>query len=176
MNLLPQSPRNLNVNIREAQFPQDVALVRRLFEDYQADIDVDLCFQSFAEELASLPGKYLKIWLAERQSEESGHSEAIGCIALRPLGQNIGEMKRLFVYPQGRSLGAGRALAQTLIDSAKERGMTAIRLDTIQTKMPSAVALYRSLGFREIAPYTANPMEGLLFMELALPVSADAEQ
>lgn len=170
MNLLPQSPRNLNVNIRVAEFPQDVALVRRLFEDYQADIDVDLCFQSFEEELASLPGRYLNIWLAERGGQ------AIGCIALRPLGQNVGEMKRLFVYPEGRGSGAGRALAQALIQSAQEQGLSAIRLDTIQTKMPSAVALYRSLGFREIAPYTVNPMDGVLFMELALPIAAHAEK
>jgi putative acetyltransferase len=170
MNLLPQNPRNSHVSIRIAAFPQDKELVQRLFQDYQTDIDVDLCFQSFAEELATLPGKYTTIWLAEREGR------TLGCIALRPLPEGRGEMKRLFVYPEGRGSGAGRALAQTLIESAQQQGLTAIRLDTIQTKMPSAVALYRTLGFREIAPYTANPMDGVLFMELILPVTADAEQ
>jgi putative acetyltransferase len=169
MNLLPQNPRTLNVSIRIAAFPDDKELVQRLFQDYQTDIDVDLCFQSFSEELASLPGKYTQIWLAERDGQ------ALGCIALRPLPDGLGEMKRLFVYPEGRGSGAGRALAQTLIQSARQLGMPAIRLDTIQTKMPSAVALYRSLGFREIAPYTVNPMDGVLYMELALPIAADAE-
>lgn len=170
MNLLPQNPRDLNVSIRIADFPEDKAIVQRLFQDYQADIAVDLCFQSFAEELATLPGKYIHIWLAEREGK------SIGCIALRHLPDGDGEMKRLFVYPEGRGFGAGRALVQTLIHYARQQAMQAIRLDTIPKKMPSAVALYRSLGFVEIAPYTANPLDEVLFMELALPVAPNAKQ
>jgi putative acetyltransferase len=73
-------------------------------------------------------------------------------------------MKRLYVKPQFRGKGIGRALAGQVIEEARRRGYTAMRLDTIQA-MTAANGLYHSLGFREIAPYYDNPIEGAVFME-----------
>lgn len=114
-------------------------MVERLFRDYQADINVDLCFQSFEEELASLPGKYELILIAGDN----------GCVALRPFNEGGLEMKRLFVYPAARGTGLGRALVEAAIDHARAAGYQRLHLDTIETKMPSAVRLYRALGFVE---------------------------
>ena len=75
-------------------------------------------------------------------------------------------MKRLFLRPQFRGKGLGRALAERIIAEARQIGYQRIRLDTVEPVMKDAVAMYRNLGFKEIAPYCPNPMEGALYMEL----------
>ena|SRR5436190_2787474 len=147
----------LQFNIRQAAFPADTELVRRMFRDYQADIDVDLCFQSFEEELAGLPGKYQAVLIAEG-----------GCVALRPFGPGTVEMKRLFVYPAWRGKGLGKALVEVAIDESIALGYRSMRLDTIQSKMPSAVALYHALGFEELPARGGTSGPELLDMELDL--------
>ncbi len=151
------NPRISQFNIRPAQFPEDKAHVERLFRDYQADIDVDLCFQSFEQELADLPGKYECILLATG-----------GCVALRPYAPGIVELKRLFVYPQFRGQGQGRALVEAALDAAIQRGYQRVHLDTIEKKMPSAVSLYRALGFVEVSTPGGKDGPDLLDMELDL--------
>jgi ribosomal protein S18 acetylase RimI-like enzyme len=125
-----------------------------------------LCFQNFDQEYASLPGKYAaprgRLLLAEADGR------AAGCIALRSLEEGVCEMKRLYVRPEFRGLGIGRQLAEMVISEAKEIGYFAMRLDTMEDKMQSAVALYRALGFYEIGPYTTNPVAGAKFMQLDL--------
>jgi ribosomal protein S18 acetylase RimI-like enzyme len=139
--------------------------VRSLFEEYAASLDTDLCFQGFAEELAGLPGDYAppggRLLLALQDGQTAG------CIALRPLNTGVCEMKRLYVRPAFRAHGIGRALVDRLIREARSAGYQHLRLDTLPS-MTGAQALYRRLGFREIAPYYDSPVEGTVFLELQL--------
>lgn len=147
--------------IRPAQL-EDIDLVRVLFREYQAFIAVDLCFQSFEEELAALPGRY-----APPQGAILIAGDGAGVVALRALDPFTAEMKRLFVRPAVQGTGLGRALAEAVIDVARSRGYSRLRLDTLP-QMGTAIAMYRRLGFVDIAPYTANPIAGALYLELAL--------
>ena len=151
------------LTVRQAAGAQDMQTVRELFLEYQAALGVDLCFQGFAEELASLPGKYISLLLA------LSDGKPLGCVALRPFADADGEMKRLYVRPAGRGRGIGRMLAARVIDEARRAGYRRVVLDTLPS-MKEAQALYRSLGFREVAPYYANPIPGTSY--LALPLSA----
>jgi GNAT superfamily N-acetyltransferase len=156
------------VVIRDAVVPDEIPVVRALFEEYAASLDVDLCFQNFAAELAGLPGDYAPprgcLLVAD------GEPRVAGCVALRPLGGRggaLGEIKRLYVRPEGRGAGVGRALAETVIARARALGFLELKLDTLAT-MREARALYAALGFRECAPYYRNPLPGVAYMQLAL--------
>lgn len=143
----------------------DLTRVRELFLEYAAWLNVDLCFQGFDEELASLPGAYARPdgrLLLAMQDEQ-----AAGCIALRRFDADTGEVKRLWVRPAFRATGLGRGLAERVISEARAAGYKRLVLDTLGT-MASAIALYRSLGFREIAPYYDNPLAGAVYMGLEL--------
>lgn len=141
----------------------DTDLVRELFREYAASLGVSVAYQGFAEELSALPGKYAPpaggIWLARAAS-----SSACGCVALRPLSAGIAELKRLYVRPEARGLGAGRALLQTALAAAHTAGYKAVRLDSLPS-MASALRLYASLGFQPIPPYCDNPFPGAVFLE-----------
>jgi GNAT superfamily N-acetyltransferase len=156
------------VLIRDARVPDEIGVVRSMFEEYAASLDVDLCFQGFDGELAQLPGYYAAprgcLLFAE------GRGRIAGCVALRPLesqGRDVAEVKRLYVRPVARGFGAGRALAQAVIARARTIGYREIRLDTLET-MDAARALYASLGFRECAPYYVNPLPNVAYMSLRL--------
>jgi ribosomal protein S18 acetylase RimI-like enzyme len=145
---------------------RDIGEIADLFRAYEAHIGVDLSYQDFAGELATLPGKY-----APPQGQlliaRNADGAAIGCVALRPVdAPGCCEMKRLFVSAQGRGLGLGRALAEAIIAQAANLGYAELRLDTLPT-MHEAIALYRKLGFVPIEPYYAA-REGTLFMALSL--------
>jgi putative acetyltransferase len=143
----------------------EVLMVRCLFEEYAASLGIDLCFQGFEQELAGLPGSYAppqgRLLLARQDGQMAG------CIALRPLEPGACEMKRLYVRPAFRTHGIGRVLVDRLIQEARHAGYRQMRLDTLPS-MATALALYRRLGFREIAPYYKNPVEGAVFLELPL--------
>jgi ribosomal protein S18 acetylase RimI-like enzyme len=157
-----------DIAIRDAE-ASDLDSVRRLFEAYAASLDVDLCFQGFAEELAGLPGAYSPPRGALLLAEQDG--EAIGCVALRELVDEgdgtIGEVKRLYVVPRARGAQAGRALMHVLLERSRALRYDALKLDTLAT-MTSARALYASLGFRECAPYYRNPLPGVTYLSLRL--------
>jgi ribosomal protein S18 acetylase RimI-like enzyme len=138
---------------------------RTLFLEYAQTLGVDLSYQDFDSEVAGLPGDYARPGgrlLAARLGDE-----LVGCVALRPLGEGVCEMKRLFVRPGHRGLGAGRALAEAIIAAARETGYTTMRLDTLP-QMQAAQAMYETLGFREVEPYYPSPVAGTRFLELDL--------
>ena len=149
----------------QAATPGDVQKARELFLEYAAWLKVDLCFQGFDEELAALPGKYAppqgRLLLAGVEGE------AVGCIALRPLEPGVGEVKRLYVRSAFRGRGIAKKLAEELLAAAPAIGYARLRLDTLAF-MHEAAALYRSLGFVDIAPYYDNPLQGVVYMELRL--------
>jgi ribosomal protein S18 acetylase RimI-like enzyme len=153
------------IRLADADAAADVDVARSLFREYQQAIGVDLCFQSFDAELRDLPGAYARprgrLLLAWE-----GDAPA-GCGALRPLAPDVAELKRMWVRPAFRGRGLGRRIAEALLDAARAEGYRVARLDTLPS-MREAIALYRSLGFREIQPYYANPLPGPLYMELAL--------
>lgn len=153
--------------IAPARGPHDMAVVARLLETYAASLPVDLGYQDFEGELAGLPGGYApprgEILLASNSK-----GVQLGCVALRPLEEDgCCEMKRLYVVPEARALGLGRALAERVIREAARIGYREIRLDTLPS-MTSAINLYRRMGFEPIAPYYCGAPEGSLFLALRL--------
>jgi ribosomal protein S18 acetylase RimI-like enzyme len=145
--------------------PEDLAVMRELFEEYGRSLGIDLSFQDFDEELASLPGKYAPPHGAVIIARCNG--SPCGCVALRRIDERTCEMKRLYVRPGSRGLRIGAELVARIIEIAASRGYEAMRLDTLPS-MASAVSLYRSFGFQEIDPYIFNPIPGALFMEKRL--------
>lgn len=146
--------------------PEHIETVRRLFQAYADSLPFSLDFQDFASELAELPGAYAPPRGCLLLAEQSAH--AIGTAALKPLAAGIGEVKRLYLAPQARGLGLGKALLERLVDEARCRGYDRLRLDSHRTSMGAAIALYRRLGFGEIPPYGPNLDRQLAFFELPL--------
>jgi GNAT superfamily N-acetyltransferase len=165
--------------IREAH-ANEMPVVRELFREYARSLNLDLSYQDFEEELATLPGKYAPP--AGRLLLALDGERAAGCIALRPLDETTCEIKRLFVRPAHRGLGLGEALIARLLDEARKIGASKekslesghvpgyqrVVLDTVYPLMSAAVAMYKRIGFREIPPYCPNPMRGALYMEFRL--------
>ena len=168
--------------LRRAETPADIALARELFVEYARWLRVDLCFQGFDHELATLPGAYApprgRLLLA------GANPAAFGCIALRPLEtqigccgdapssqrdieNGIGEVKRLYVQPAHRGEGWGGRLAEALINDARAIGYRELKLDTLDW-MEEARQLYARLGFRNCPAYYDNPLPGVVYMALAL--------
>lgn len=146
-----------------------LAPARELLREYARSLDVDLSFQNFEAELASLPGDYaapagqLLLALVD--------GALAGCGGLRALADvdyaNACEMKRLYVRPAFRRFGLGRVLAQALLDEARRAGYSVMLLDTLDD-MESARGLYALLGFEEIPPYYFNPIMGAHYLKAEL--------
>ena len=153
-------------NLRQVTSEEDIGETRQLFDEYVTWLGVNLCFQNYDKEVAELPGDYVppdgRLFLASRDDEVEG------CIALRKLEDGVCEMKRLFVRPQFRGAGLGRVLAERIIDEARTIGYQRMRLDTLPGKMDQAIAMYRTLGFRDIERYYNNPYDTAAFMEKML--------
>ena len=153
------------MEIVETVTPLQWKQLHALFEEYGISVNFALCFQDFEAELWSLPTRYgspagVGLLACERKT-------LWGCVALRPLSHDICEMKRLYVRPACRNTGVGRQLVIRLIEEAKKRGYRAMRLETVPSSMAAAIHLYTALGFRDIAPYHANPVAGAWFMEIS---------
>ena len=148
-----------------ATTPEQLDLVRQLFRDYQRAIGVDLCFQGFERELATLPGAYAPpagLLLLAYQGEQLA-----GCGALRPLEAGVAELKRMWTRPEFRGQGVARAVALALLEVARAGGRPTVRLDTLES-MTAARSLYASLGFTPRSAYYANPLPRVVFMEARL--------
>ena len=157
--------RSDGCSIVEAEGAEALAVVRRLFLEYAASLEVDLAFQGFAGELAGLPGAYARPAGGLLLGFEG--EEPVGCVAFRPLEPGVSEMKRLFVRPAARGTGWGRCLAQRVVSEARAAGYERMRLDSLPS-MGAALGLYVGMGFREIPAYRENPVPGSRFLEFDL--------
>lgn len=179
------------VEVCVAEFPRDKEVVIELFTAYANSLPIDLTFQNFEHELSSLPGKYSPenggiIYLAYTVSgslscskpvtpssnstpkTSSNTSKVIGCSALRPFSPpSICELKRLYITPDSRGLGVGRLLLETVIEKAKELGYKEMMLDTLPS-MFAARKMYEKYGFVRVEKYYETPIDGTVFMKLAL--------
>jgi putative acetyltransferase len=159
------------LDIQRVQTLRGWRCVRALIEAYVLELGLDLGFQGLAKELDDVSRAYPApggAWLA------LDAEEAVGCVALRPLGDSEAELKRLYALPHVRGSGVGRRLVVTALAGARRAGFRRVRLDTVQG-MEAAQALYTSLGFAPIPPYRENPLPGAQFLELVFPeAGADA--
>ena len=157
------------MKIIAAQTDEQIAEARGLFQQYADELGVDLCFQGFKEELAHLQEKYgppdgaLLLAIEDKKTA--------GCVALRKFADRICEMKRLFVRPQFRGRGIGRAMARAIIEKAIALGYSKMYLDTLET-LKEAMGLYCSLGFRKRDPYYDNPLPNVVYWELDLNITS----
>jgi len=156
------------MDILYATSTQDINKIRNLFREYEAFLNVDLRFQKFESELASLPGNYAfpsgAIFLARDEKE------CFGCGAIRMLGpikNRTCEMKRLYVRPSARGLGIGKQIARRLVQEGVRLGYRTMVLDTLD-RLEAAIRLYKSLGFVPAEPYYDNPLSGVMYWELDL--------
>jgi GNAT superfamily N-acetyltransferase len=152
-------------DIRPAELPRDLEVVRALFGEYARSLGVDLGFQGFENELAELPGKYQPP--AGRLLLAWNGARGVGSIALRPLDANTCEMKRLYVRPEARGEQLGRRLVERICREARDAGYARICLDTLPM-MVSAQSLYESLGFVPTEAYVFNPIPGTKFLAFDL--------
>ena len=157
------------LTITQAETDEQITQAKTLFREYEAWLGMDLCFQGFEAELASLPGDYaeprgtlLLAWI---------DGELAGCCALRPIDDvdyaNAAEMKRLYVRKAFRGFGLGRRLAEAVLEAAVRMGYDSVLLDTLDD-MEAARALYEDLGFEEIPPYYHNPLPGAHYLKVDL--------
>ncbi len=161
------------MRIKQAQTSAEIEDVRRLFGQYEEFLGVDLCFQSFEEELAGLPGKYAPPDGALLIGLSGG--KAVGCVAVRRLEEGVCEMKRLFVKPEARGTGLGRQLVQEVIARARRLGYLSMRLDTLD-RLAEAMRLYEKVGFRRTKPYYENPLPGVVYWKLDLHGEQTSQQ
>ena len=154
--------------IARAANAEDFAAGKLLIEEYAAALGVDLCFQNFSEEIASLTTLYGPphgCLLIARNNDELA-----GCVALRSREDAVCEMKRLYVRPPYRGAGLGRVLAESIIGRARKLGYARMVLDTLSS-MTEAQSLYESLGFKEVKGYYQNPLNGVRYLSLELVAS-----
>lgn len=144
---------------------EELEEVREIFIEYAEFLQVDLCFQDFEKELQTLHEVYLPpmgcIILAKQDNQ------VLGCVALKPIGEGICEMKRLYVRPEARGNNLGKKLVEELIDFARNAGYKTMKLDTISS-LKEAINLYQSKGFVKTEPYVYNPLSDVLYFELPL--------
>lgn len=155
----------VSIHVVQTQGPELDAAID-LFKAYAAELNENLCFQGFTEELANPLKKYGApsgaLLLAYYQQQP------IGCVAVQALPElGTCEMKRLYVLPQYRQLQAGKQLAIAIVDAARQLGYTLMKLDTLQRLQP-AIRLYEQLGFETTTSYYHNPLPGVVYMQKAL--------
>lgn len=162
-----------SVVIRQAVSAKDIETIAEAFRAYTEWLDEDLTHQDYATELSGLPGKYASPSGALLLAVDSDSDQPLGCIALRPLYLDHGntspnqrvpscEIKRLFVYPEARGRQVARSLVREVLRRAAEQGYRRVYLDSL-SRMTAAIALYKSEGFVEVAPYNTSPLDGTVY-------------
>lgn len=136
-----------------------------LFSEYASSLNISLAFQNFSEELKIIQNMY---------GSPNGcllivydDNKAVACAAYRKIGEDIAELKRMYIMPSFRGLKIGQTLLEMLFKLAFDNGYTKMRLDTLDTMLP-AIGLYKKNGFYEISAYYHNPNEGVVYMEKQL--------
>jgi ribosomal protein S18 acetylase RimI-like enzyme len=164
-----------SISLMPVERQEQAAVARVLFLEYADAIGVDLEFQGFAAELEALPLPYTPPHGVLLIAQIDG--DTAGCVALRPINAETGEIKRLYVRQAFRSRGLGEHLIEAAIQAARRAGYDALRLDTLPS-MAAAQGLYRKLGFIEIPAYNSDHLPGTRFYELKLTaeqfIQADA--
>jgi len=144
---------------------EDLVSVRALFQEYWASFGFTPCFQNFDAELAGLPGDYqapkgrLALALAD--------GKPAGCVALRPIDASRCEAKRLYVRPQYRGQGIGKALLDWVINEARAAGYVEMVGDTMPV-MERALGMYERVGFERTGPYAKDATPGAIYIRLRL--------
>ncbi len=154
------------LQITQASSDTELQAIRQLFRDYNTELGIDLTFQDFETELASLPGRYApptgRLLLA------TDNQKPVGCVALYAMKESgVAEIKRLYVAPEAKGQGIGRQLMECVIEAAREIGYNYVRLDSLQ-RLSAARKLYATYGFYEIDPYNVNPQPDVYYMEKKL--------
>ena len=153
--------------ISPVRAPEDLAATMALFEAYAASLGINLSYQNFVEEMAAMPGKYAPP-KGELLLARDPNGMPLGCVGLRPLAAyGCCEMKRLYVTPEGRGLGLGKALAEAIVTEARRIGYREMLLDTLPP-LTAAIGLYEKTGFEQIPAYYDTPIVGTLFFRLGL--------
>lgn len=153
------------ISFQTAASAEQYEAARGIFRAYARSLDFDLQFQGFEAELEHIREQYGApegvLILAYNGNR------AVGCIAVRKFAEGESELKRMFVLPEFRGHRLGETLLQQAIQAAKALGYRKLKLDTLPN-MTSAIKLYEAHGFKKIAPYRFNPMQGAIYMEADL--------
>jgi ribosomal protein S18 acetylase RimI-like enzyme len=169
-NTVPLSPKQemATFKVTKVRTPEDLAVIKDLFIAYTKWLNIDLTYQNFEAELASLPAKYSSPTGELLLARSNADNTPLGCVALRPLfPPNCAEMKRLYVTPAGRGTGVGKMLIQEILGIAKDLSYQEIKLDTLP-HMVAAIGIYKSNGFVECVKYYETPIEGTVFLRKVL--------
>jgi len=152
--------------IRRAESSREWADVDRLVRAYLAELPFEIDFQDLDRELANLSADYGPPDGGALLAVDDGGT-AVGVVGVRRFDDHDAELKRMYVAPEGRGLGMGRALGAAAVAVARDLGYQRLLLDTVDT-MTAAISTYAGLGFVEIPTYRHNPLPGARYFALDL--------
>lgn len=150
--------------VRRVETPTDFERFSALLTDYEAALPADLRHKQPSSNKA--PGEIYRGRSAAFLAFVDGR--AAGCVAVREIDARTAVLKRLFVDPRHRGIGAARALVETALGFLKEQRYGRVVLDTEKHRLRRAYELYVAFGFRECPPYGEVDYACPTFMELDL--------
>ncbi len=154
------------MEIHAADSSKQWADVERLIRDYLDDLPFEIDFQDVDRELEALATEYGSPDGAALLVVDDG-GFAVGVVGVRRFDERSAELKRMYLAPEARGMGMGRALGAAAVAAARDLGYERLLLDTVAT-MTAAIATYAALGFVEISPYRHNPLPDARFFALDL--------
>ena len=153
--------------VEQAASPAQWTEVDRLIRAYLAELPFEIDFQDLDRELAELPVEYGPPVGAALLARDADGGAAFGVVGVRRFADGEAELKRMYVSPDGRGIGAGGALAAAAVLAAGQLGYRKLLLDTVAS-MTAAIAVYEGLGFVEVEAYRHNPLPDARFFALEL--------